>query len=786
MYIQFASTSMMVAGALCVLGFVFCFMVRNRPPALRHLMYAFLFQTVLVSASCAATMVLHPAIALHRWITSTAALLCAVHVHQFFLQFPSPILGRWNKIIYRVELLVALLVSGWFILETQSAPKIFHFDGHYWDLAAPLQGQVVASVMLLILALAVATSIAQAVRHRGHLRVSTLGILAAFLLLFYVPAVALGAFRLGKIPASVFANAFGFASVGGFFFFHVFFAGYRDLEIALRFKVGTVVIAILLVSTQIVGSLFSEMVDRTFDLRQSLSAAQTPPNSVPEAAVYIRRNEDVRLGHQTVPDHPWPGGVAQARTQGARGYSVTSAGQPVVTYVLTSGTASSDEVAFPYEMYRAFVHHTLIGHLLILIPGNILLLIGFGYFIRLSIVLPLRTLLVGMDSVEGGNLTTELQIQSKDEIGLLTRAFNGMVKTLRDTRQELQQYTANLERKILERDSIFDAVPSERQLSNRAFVYASRSMQAVVERVERIAQRDQPVLITGETGTGKELIAMLLHEIGRGPEAPFVPINCAAVPGTLWESQIFGHARGAFTDAKSDYAGAVAEAGEGTLFFDEVGEMPLEIQPKILRLLQERKFKHVGGKSELVARCRIIFATHRNLRDMVAKGQFREDLFYRINVFEINIPPLRERRSDIRLLINRFIEEYGKQNGTVVDFIEEVAIEALLDHSWNGNVRELENTIIKALANVRGDRISLADLPPDLGQHANRGDGAGGDVPINGSDPAGFEMLVSTYSRRLIEAALHHCEGNKSEAARILKISRGKLQYQMKALKMEE
>ena len=330
----------------------------------------------------------------------------------------------------------------------------------------------------------------------------------------------------------------------------------------------------------------------------------------------------------------------------------------------------------------------------------------------------------------------------------------------------------------------------QRSVQGRTLLYSSPSMEEVLQNVRRAAQAGrQPVLVLGETGTGKELIARMIHETAHG-DLPFVAVNCAAVPAQLWEDDIFGHVRGAFTDARSDRAGKVEEAGEGTLFFDEIGEMPLEMQAKMLRLLQERIYARIGSGQQREAKCRFIFATNRSLEAMIAQGAFRQDLFYRINVFTIEIPPLRARREDVPLLVRHFLETYGQEPGfSPVAKIEESAMAALTAHAWPGNVRELENVLIRALAGVRDGVLKKEHLPAHLSTEetpkiVDRFSGASGSPPreeIQGN----FRELVREYRRSLIEAALDRTDGNKTMAAEYLGIKRTTLNSQIRELDID-
>ncbi len=331
---------------------------------------------------------------------------------------------------------------------------------------------------------------------------------------------------------------------------------------------------------------------------------------------------------------------------------------------------------------------------------------------------------------------------------------------------------------IAEREAI------QQTIHGRTLLYASKSMEEVMRKSRNAAQAGgQPALILGETGTGKELIARNIHEQER-PGKPFVAVNCAAVPASLWEDDIFGHVKGAFTDARSDRAGKVEEAGGGTLFFDEIGEMPLEMQAKMLRLLQERTYTPIGSAKTRAVDCRFIFATNRNLEEMIAQGEFRRDLYYRINVFPIELPPLRERAEDIPLLVNHLLEKFAGELSTPVREIEPRALESLVRHRWPGNIRELENVLIRALAGTEGPVLGRSDLPPGLGE-------------IESADPeplirrpsepvmalkGNFRDLVNEYRASLIREALRKCGGNKTRAAEFLGIKRTTLNSQIAEL----
>jgi two-component system response regulator HydG len=285
----------------------------------------------------------------------------------------------------------------------------------------------------------------------------------------------------------------------------------------------------------------------------------------------------------------------------------------------------------------------------------------------------------------------------------------------------------------------------------------------VNELIARVAQSDASVLICGETGTGKELVARSLHkQSGRGP---FVAVNCAAVPPNLLESELFGHTRGAFTDAKLSRKGLFQEATGGTLFLDEVGEMPLEMQAKLLRALQERVVRPVGSDQEIPFDARIVTATHRDLEDDVAKRRFRQDLFYRINVVSIMVPPLRERGSDVLKLASHFLQKSADRTAQHVRRLSPPVAERILVYDWPGNVRELENCIERAIALSRFEELTLEDLPERIRTYRP-------DHFVMTADDVEEIISLDELERRYIARALKLLNGNKARAAQLLGVDR--------------
>jgi formate hydrogenlyase transcriptional activator len=234
----------------------------------------------------------------------------------------------------------------------------------------------------------------------------------------------------------------------------------------------------------------------------------------------------------------------------------------------------------------------------------------------------------------------------------------------------------------------------------------SAALQEVLQLVDMVATSDSTVLLLGETGTGKELIARAIHDRSRRRDRTFVKLNCAAIPSGLLESELFGHERGAFTGAITQKIGRIELADQGSLFLDEIGDTPLELQPKLLRVLQEREFERLGSTRTKKVDVRVVAATHRNLEEMIREGQFRSDLYYRLNVFPISIPPLRERAKDIPLLVRHFVQEFARRMGKTIDAISAETMEALTQYPWPGNIRELQNVIERSV--VVHEKGSLA------------------------------------------------------------------------------
>lgn len=292
----------------------------------------------------------------------------------------------------------------------------------------------------------------------------------------------------------------------------------------------------------------------------------------------------------------------------------------------------------------------------------------------------------------------------------------------------------------------------------------SAAMRPIYQIIQNAAQTESTVLVRGESGSGKELVAKAIHNLSPRSKQPFLAINCAALSATLLESELFGHAKGAFTGAINDHAGLFQRAHGGTLFLDEVAEIPMALQAKLLRVLQEKNFIPVGGNNTVETDVRIVAATHRSLREEVKNGKFRADLMYRLRVVPIFIPSLRERREDIHLLLWNFIGINNAKGLRNVEKIEPQAMQVLLDHPWPGNIRELQNVLEYAFAVGRGSILRLSELPPEFREPL---------IAVNTIAPE-LQVMSAEQEMKSLRQALHQCNGKISPAARLLGMSRSK------------
>ena len=314
--------------------------------------------------------------------------------------------------------------------------------------------------------------------------------------------------------------------------------------------------------------------------------------------------------------------------------------------------------------------------------------------------------------------------------------------------------------------------------SHPNIVARSRKMQEVLATVERVAPTNSTVLLGGESGVGKDLIAHAIHEKSRRASGPFIKINSTAIPENLLESELFGYERGAFTGAATSKPGKFELADKGTLFLDEIGDVPPATQVKLLRVLQEREFERLGGTRTVKVDVRLLAATNRDLREALEQGTFREDLYYRLNVVPIDIAPLRERKEDIPDLANLFLARFSKDSGREIRGIKPAAMQLLLGHYWPGNVRELQNVIERACALAAGPELDVGDIQLDLPRRGAAA--AAGDRFL----PDG--MTLDQWEDEMIRESLKRANGNKSQAARLLGLSRNALRYRLSKIGIED
>ncbi len=324
-------------------------------------------------------------------------------------------------------------------------------------------------------------------------------------------------------------------------------------------------------------------------------------------------------------------------------------------------------------------------------------------------------------------------------------------------------------------------ITEEAAAQNREIIAESQGMRDVLHFVRRVAASEATtILLEGENGTGKDLIAKTLHYQSLRQAEPFIAINCAAIPDTLLESELFGYEKGAFTDARAQKRGIFELADKGTLFLDEIGEIPLMLQAKLLRVLEEQSFRRLGGLKDINLDLRVVAATNKNLREAVKEGAFRQDLYFRLNVIHITIPPLRERVEDIAPLSTFFVEHYNNKFKRHIEGLTSEAEALLLAHDWAGNVRELRNAIERAMILEEGSRITAASLPISISHTGLRFTTAAAAAP--GIPDEGMSLEES--ERTLLTRALSKTNGNQTQAARLLKVTRDTLRYKMKKFNM--
>jgi two-component system NtrC family response regulator len=377
---------------------------------------------------------------------------------------------------------------------------------------------------------------------------------------------------------------------------------------------------------------------------------------------------------------------------------------------------------------------------------------------------------------DGGALLAEVRERHPDTAFLMVTAYGTIARAVEAIRAGADDYLP----KPFERQALLLAV--ERTLERRRLARENRrlaaeigerdrlvdllgrstAMRRLFDRVERLAATDATILLTGESGTGKELAARALHQLSARRAKPFVAVNCAAIPEGLVESEFFGAERGAFTGADRARGGRFEAADGGTLFLDEVGELPLALQPKLLRALQDGRVQRIGGAHELAVDVRVVAATNRDLAGEAAAGRFRQDLYYRLNVVPLELPPLRERREDLTLLLGHFVERAARRHGVAAPRFPPAVMRRLIEHSWPGNVRELANVVERSVLLAAGGEVALDDLPPELtGAALERApDGAYRLPPIG--------LRWEEHERSVLQQALALAHGNRARAARLL------------------
>ena len=364
-----------------------------------------------------------------------------------------------------------------------------------------------------------------------------------------------------------------------------------------------------------------------------------------------------------------------------------------------------------------------------------------------------------------GSIDTAIQAVKNGAHDYLAKPFNPDELLLKmkkgEEQEELREENLRLQREI------------QKKYSFQNIIGKSAPMQNLFDKVKKVAHSRTTILITGESGTGKELFARAVHTHSMRRDRPFVPINCGAIPENLLESELFGHVRGAFTGASSHKRGLFEEASEGSLFLDEIGEMPLALQVKLFRVLQEEEIRRVGDVKTIKTDVRIIAATARNLEDLVTEGSFREELFYRLNVITVDIPPLRERPEDIPLIANHYVHKLAGENQRSTREISPAALQVLVNYHWPGNVRELVNVIERSILLSEGETL----LPGDLPEMMSPREGA---VPLLVAEGLSMKKNRALLEKKLIQEALREADQNRTQAAKLLEISLRSLMYKMK------
>jgi len=394
---------------------------------------------------------------------------------------------------------------------------------------------------------------------------------------------------------------------------------------------------------------------------------------------------------------------------------------------------------------------------------------------------------IRMPGLDGLNLLHHIKQNAPKTDVILITAYGGVEDAVSCLKQGAADYilkpfdmddlTIRVNRILQMQEVRIRCAVLEEDRGSRKIIGHSQALEEVRQLIRRVAPTDSTVLITGESGTGKELVADAIHRLGRRAEKPFIRINCGAIPENLIESELFGHERGAFTGALTRKMGKFELADGGTLLLDEIGDLPLQLQVKLLRVLQERELERLGGTTPIAVDVRILCATAKNLIEEVRKGAFREDLFYRLQVIPIEVPPLRKRKEDIAPLADYFLEEFSRGRNTLLA-LSRSAMECLMHYDFPGNIRELRNIVERLSVLAAGPVIEIADLPADLREGKNT------ETPEN-DETLNLAKAVARAERQCILHALDRSGGNKTETARMLGISRKNLWEKMKAQRLE-
>lgn len=369
-----------------------------------------------------------------------------------------------------------------------------------------------------------------------------------------------------------------------------------------------------------------------------------------------------------------------------------------------------------------------------------------------------------------GTTETAVEAMKMGAYDYLTKPFK-IDEVRLNIQNALRSRNLEVENRVLKKELV-------KEYSFQNMIGNSEAMHAIYDMVKRVSVTPTNVLITGESGTGKEVVAKAIHYNGPLKDRAFVTINCGAIPENLMESEMFGHKKGSFTGAVVDKAGLFEVADGGTLFLDEVGELPMSIQVKLLRAIQERVIRRVGATDDMKVEVRIIAATNRNLEDMVQKGTFRQDLFYRLNVINIKTPSLRDRREDVPLLANHFLKKYNERLNKNISGISAEAMDILKKYDYPGNVRELENMIERTVALEGGATILPESLPPMVNTSSGRKMASSNEIDI-GDEGVDLDKIIGQIEKELLIKAIHSAGGVKKRAAKLLQISFRSMRYRI-------